>query len=104
MEVGRDHGGLEPRKLKSEEGGFLATRSSEWKRTGESHVEAIAGKDAGNKYVRERERVSAKPPMLVAMGRSERAREGGNSRHYAQIVDAKACSRSSKRYVFSPWL
>ena len=30
VEVRRDHGGLEPRKLESEEGGFLATRTSEW--------------------------------------------------------------------------
>ena len=29
VEVRRDRGGLEPRKLKSEEGGFLATRTSE---------------------------------------------------------------------------
>ena len=61
MEVGRDHGDLEPRKLKSEEGGFLATRSSEWKRTGESRAEAIVGKDVGNKYVREGERFRQTP-------------------------------------------
>ena len=55
VEVGQDHGGLEQRNLKSEEGGFLATRSSEWERLGESRAEADTGGDAGSKYVRERE-------------------------------------------------
>ena len=38
VEVGQDHGGLEPRKPRSEVGRFLAARNSEWERTGESRA------------------------------------------------------------------
>ena len=75
VEVGQDHGGLEPRNLKSEEEGFLETRSSEWERTGESRAEADTCEDAGSNYVRERVFLPIHRCSVQRGNTSERERE-----------------------------